>query len=453
MIALLLAGAVFAREIGLDEALRLAAAGNAEVRAAEMAERAEEARALAVATRFLPTFSATGSALWWNAPLEAAVVDPAACAGLDAAMQPLCEQFLQGLADEPVLLREANTRQLEVRAVQPLTGLWSVAEGHRARRALARAAGADLDDTRSSVQVRVTEAWLLGLRTRALAEVADEGVAAIEAALARAEAFHAAGVIGETDVLQARLALARARLDARRARAGARSADRLLGILVGEEDVQPAPLAAAEPPPAPGALSADLAERARHRPDVEALRARVDAARAQVAVARAALLPQVAVVGSWTKNQGLGSFSAATESYVGLGLTWDAWAWGRRWAELRAARFDAARAEAGLRGLEAGAVVEAEAALSDAELAREAWETHRDEVELARANLDLARARYEAHAIPMTDLLEAQALFARARAEEVGAWHDALLALARVQDALGLPVDPLRGLSAGETAP
>ena len=214
--------------------------------------------------------------------------------------------------------------------------------------------------------------------------------------------------------------------------------------------MQPAPLPAAAPPPAPEGLSA---ERARQRPDVAALRARVEAARAQVAVARAALLPQVALVGSWTKNQGLGSFSAASESYVGLGLTWDAWGWGRRWAELRAARFDAARAEAGLRGLEAGAVAEAEAALSEAELARDAWETHRDEVALARANLDLARARYEAHAIAMADLLQAQALFAQARAEEVGAWHDALLALAKVQDALGLPIDPLGGWPAAEGAP
>ncbi|MBN1336686.1 MAG: TolC family protein [Deltaproteobacteria bacterium] len=443
IVAILLAAAVNAAPIALDEALSLAARANPEVRIADLEARVAEARAAGVRTWLLPTVTASGAALWWNDSLEAVFIEGDPCASLDEVLRGFCEQMV-GPYQEPILLRNARTQQVSLQARQPLTGLYGVSEGWRAGRAAVRAARADAEAVRAATAVEVVDAWFTALETRRMVDVARRGVKALEAHRTRSLAFHEVGLLGRNELLQIEVALSEARVNLLRAETGVGLAERRLALVAGSDEaaLQPEDLDLGALPPLPEALPVPTA-----LPTLTALAARREAALANRNRLRSDLLPQVGAIASWTRNWGLGTFSAEHEWYVGLGLEWEALDWGRHWYAAKEAGFQAEQAAVGLAAMERGARLQADAALVDARVARAAVETSRTTVDQAEENLRIVTARFDARVAPATDLLEAETLRSKAEADGLSATFDYLLAVARAQEALGMPVRPLEGIA------
>jgi len=443
--ALLVAAPLAAAPITLDEALALASRANPEVRVADLEAAAARARAAGVRSYLLPTVTATGAVLWWDSPLEATFIEGDPCASLDAALRPFCEEMVAPY-QEPILLRDARTEQLSLQARQPLSGLYGVSQGWRAGRAAARAAEADAGAVRASKAVEVVDAWFTALEVRRMVDVARRGVEALEAHRTRALAFHEVGLLGRNELLQLEVALSEARVNLLRAETGVDLAERRLALVAGSDEaaLQPADLDLATLPPLPEAVPAPAAT----LPTLQALAARREAALANRNRLRADLLPQVGAIGSWTRNWGLGTFSAEQEWYVGLGLQWEGLDWGRHWYAAKEAGFQAEQAAVGLAAMERGARLQADAALVDARVAQAALEASRTTVDQAEENLRIVTARFDAHVAPATDLLEAETLRSKAEADGLAATFDYLLAVARAQAALGIPVRPLEGIGA-----
>lgn len=449
MIILLLAGIALGApaEVSLGEAVRMAQGRNVEARVAELEVDAARARAHQVRSYYLPSLSASYNAVWWDSALEAVFFDENPCEGVDEIYQGICNDLIGGMLEDPILLREAHTRQAKVQATQPLTGLYAISQGHRAARQLVLSSEAQLQATRSRVSLDVVDTWLQAAKTAHLAQVAADGVQTIEAHERRVTAFQEQGLVGKNEVLQLQVALGDARLDLRRANMGVELLQRKLALVTNAEADQlvPEPLDIQELPPL-DLDSGDLEALAQAKPEVLALEAQAAAALANRNRARAMMIPQVGAVAQWTRNWGVGSMAAEQEAMVGLGLEWEVWAWGRRHFEAREANLQAQQARVGLQGLQEGAQLQAQAALLDAQIAAEAWESSELGREQAEENLRIVTARYEAHTLATTDLLEAETMAAKARADHIGAGYDYLIALARLQDALGLPIDPLAGV-------
>ncbi len=442
--AALLLAPLAAAPITLDEAVMLAARANPEVRVADLEADAARARAAGVRSWLLPTVTARGAALWWDDPLEATFIEGDPCASLDEALRGFCEQMVAPY-QEPIRLRDVRTQQASLEARQPLTGLYGVSQGWRAARAAARAAGDDAEAARAHAEVAVVDAWFTALETRRLVDVARRGVRALEAHRSRALAFHEVGLLGRNELLQIEVALSEARVDLLRVETGVALAERRLALAAGSDEasLEPVDLDLGALPPLPETVP----DPAPALPSLRALAARREAALADRNRLRADLLPQVGAIASWTRNWGLGTFSADREWYVGLGLEWEALDWGRHWYAAREANFQAEKAAVGLAALERGSRLQADAALVDARVARAALESSRTTVAQADENLRIVTARFDAHVAPATDLLEAEALRSRAEADGLSATFDYLLAVARAQEALGLPVRPLEGIS------
>jgi outer membrane protein TolC len=422
-----------------------------ELRVARGELDAARARTRQVRSYFLPSITTSGAALWWDSPLEVRLFEDDPCADLEDFLQDYCADMIAQF-QEPMLLRERATQQVSVKASQPLNGLWNVAEGHAASRAMERAAEADLDATRARVAVAAVEAWTQAARTRRLADLARQAIRALESHEARARAFQAEGLVGRGDILRLEVALNDARLNLMRAELGQALSEKALAVVIGAEPsrLRPADEALSAPPVAELDPSR-IEPLVRAAPATRAMDAKLQAAEAARRRAVAGLLPQLALMGNWTHNWGLGTMSADEEWYVGMGLQWEPWTWGRNVHAVREAEARAAQARAGLEGLGRGAGLEAEAALGQARIAAKAVEAYAKSLEQAEENLRVVSARYEVRTASTADLLEAETLALKARVDHAGGVLDVLVAVARAQAALGLEPRPQEGLGAPQS--
>ena len=478
MSSLLLAVAVAGAQvptITLSEALRRAASTNPENELRVYEEQAARYQSHQARSWYLPTLSAEGALLWWDSPLEVDFgeslgldgmgdldVDEESCTSLEgfATLYP----DMQGLVDmcyamvgalggmqaglsEPMVLREQQTQNLKLTATQPITGLYAVNQGHQALRALEGAAAAESQAVRSRVALDVVDTYFTTLQTRAMVGVAQRAVEALQAHQERAEAFHEVGMLGQNELLQIQVALSNVRLDLRRAQLGEVLLARKLALLVGADEpaLEPVDMDVAQLPPLQVGQGSVAARAPRH-PSMQALSYQARAARHGANAAWAGIIPQVAGIGAYEHNWGVGELAAAESWYLGIGLQWDVWSWGRNWYAAKESVARARQAELGLDALRQGITLQAEAALMEAELARGAQEASLITVDQAAENLRIVTARFDAHTATATDLLEAETLYTKAQGDQVRATFDYLVALARGQDALGLPIAPMAGL-------
>jgi outer membrane protein TolC len=308
--------------------------------------------------------------------------------------------------------------------------------GQRAAGALANAEGAEHARRRAEVAAAVVEAYFG-------AEAAAEGVRHAEELLlhaAETERFvrerNAQGLALDADL--ARSVAFRAQAQAERAaalqrRASARSA---LALLAGDDAAEAdltTPLAALPPRPA----EAEAGE----RPDLRAARLRRDAAQSGVAAARGALLPalfaQASAETMRTPDLGAGSAWAT----LGVVARWDLSLGDRDALRAASARARAASEALAWREREiAREVAEARRAVETVDARVRAAEEAVAASESARA---LRAARHRQGLLPLTDVLDAEAALAGARALLLASRLDARVTRARLALALHQPIEGL----------
>jgi outer membrane protein TolC len=246
---------------------------------------------------------------------------------------------------------------------------------------------------------------------------------ALEADLARASAFRAQAEAERAAALQ-RLASARSAL-----------------VLLAGDEAGDAELASPVAIAAPPALAPAGALPPETRPDLEAARLERDAARAGVSASRGSLLP--------------GLFAQASAEALGTtdldeGTGWTTLAIVARWdlslADARAVRAAKARAHAADEAL----AWRRRAAERETAEARRAIETAEARVRSAREAVtaserarDLRAARHRQGLLPLTDVLDAEAALAGARALLLGSVLETRVAGARLALALDQPIEGL----------
>ena len=427
------------RVVTLEQALVLADGANPSNRIASFEARRARAARDQVAANYLPKINAEAVSLYWN---EELLLDLGAGAGDGTPLPPPFDTLF-----EPSVIRERNTTNLSFTAVQPITGLYAVHEGHRATGHLARATVADGDATQARVRTDVVGAYFGTLETAGLAAVATQARESLEAHVERAAAFHRTGLMLKSDLLQLEVALSEARLAEGRARDGVTLSQRQLALLTGsDEPVAPAPIEPEGQPRVLLSVGEATAHALAHRPEARALEQRVLAARAGRRAARADLLPQVAGMATWQRTRGQGSFAAPEAWYVGLSAQWQLAGGGQKHFAIREASAGIYLAREGLRALEQGLSLEVEAALLEVGATGRAYAASSSTVAQAEENLRLVQARFDSQLVGANDLLDAETLAARARAERTSSWYDHLVAITNAQRSIGLPIDPLAGI-------
>ncbi len=443
VVLLLLAQAAHAAPpptVSLDEALRSADEHSPQVGMAEWAVVAARARRAQAMSYYGPTLSLDANVLWWDEALEASLSgdEPLDC----SAWPPPTDQLCLGFA-EPLVVRDQQTSSVTLMAVQPLTGLFAISQGHVASGHVHQAAVLDEASKRADVAVQVVDAYFGALAADRMVEVATTVVSNLEGHEARATAFNDAGLVNKNELLQIRLALANARLGLRRAGDGRALARGRLAMLMGHEgevvprDIPEEALLA----PTSGLASQDPG---RVRPDIDAMEHRVAAARAGRRATAADLAPQVAAIAAWQRTEGMGSFAAPQAMYAGVNVSWELWGWGRKHAALRESTAELRTAELGLQAMRDGVPLEVMGAWDSVEASWEAYEVGLSTLEQAAENQRIVEARFDGQLASATDLLDAESLSAQAQMSRVTARYDYLRAVAAWQRAVGAAVQPLR---------
>ncbi len=414
-----------AEPLTLEDALRAAWSKNLGLRAAASQVEAARAEASAAALAFLPTLQLSAKGIRTDEPMMAFGVrldqariapqdfdparlnDPAAISAVGAGVsltQPLFaggriragRQALAAQAGAEAATYERRAQELALGVVEAYFGAQAAAEGLRFA-----------DDLLA--QARETERFI-GMRNR-------EGLA-LDADVARATAFRAQA--------EADRAAAAQRL------ASARSALVLLTGAEAREVSLTTPLDAQGRSVPAGAAPAE-------RSDLAAARLRRDAARAGVKIARGSLLPEVGAQASLETLRTAGLDEGTSWYTLGVLAKWQLSLPDAR--RLRAARARASAAEAALGWQAREAAREADEARGAVETADARVRSATEAIAASESARSLRAARHRQGLLPLTDLLDAEAGLAGARALLLASRLEARVARARLDLALGTPVE------------
>jgi outer membrane protein TolC len=300
---------------------------------------------------------------------------------------------------------------------------------------VAAAAPKQHERRQQEIAFRVAQAYFGAL-------VAAEGVRYAEDVLAQAlatESFSKArnkeGLVLDADVARATAFRAQAEADRETARERLASARAALSLLSGESSPDlSTPLTKEES--AEAAVPAEI-----HRPDLDSARMRAEAARDMVEVAKGSLRPEV-----------LAQASVETlRSAFDQGATWLTIGVFARWklavSDWHAQRAAQSRASAASESR----VWEEEQARHDVEQARRLLQTSRSKLNSAREAVaasesarNLRSERHRQGLLPLTEVLDAEAGLAGARALLLRTQFDARVAAAQLQLALGQPIEGVK---------
>ena len=404
---------------GLDHALALQQNPDVRTKDAEVAQA--EAVKGGAAGRFGPRLHVDASFQQWNGPFDIAV-----SLGTGAP------------ANFPV--RSAFTYLASVSLIQPLSGLWPIYENYKLRDLGIDVATVHRQATRRDVAFQVTEAYLRTVETARLSEVAAASVDQLNAQLKESQSLYANGVVSQTDVLRAQVAVANARQRVIQLRGQQTIARANLAAAMGMPAgtaIEPQPLSGDPPPPA--VMTIDEAEQRAiaGRVELRAIDKQLEQADKEVHGAQARLLPDINIVGNYSHNGG-SEFVQPDAAYVGATASWDVWDWGTTLNGIGEAKARTAQVLAARTKVDQTVRLDVRQAYVDVETTADGMDVAKTAVAAAEENYRLITKRYEAASATAFDLIDAEALLTQARGQMQTSLYDYMIAGAALDRAMGI---------------
>lgn len=327
----------------------------------------------------------------------------------------------------------------QVEATLPLFtgGQLSAGIGQAAR--MADAAEAIREQTERGVELGVHEAYLGALLARQFVELAERARQTTARHVARAQDFFEAGMMVESDLLEARVQLSAREENVIRARNAASLAgaglNQAIGVDLGRVFELEAPASVDTLVPDEG----EALSRAREsRADLRAVRYQVAAARAGITRSRAEYWPQVGLAGRYVWNDDV-PFGGHGDSYtIAAVLQWKVWNWGQTAARVARSRQEYAAALADQRSYQQRVEFEVRRARQAVDEAVARGAVTRGGVAAAERALVIVEDRFDQGVARMTDLLDAETRAHEARVRETEARFDLMKAARTLRFALGL---------------
>jgi outer membrane protein TolC len=388
----------------IEEALRIAAQRNLDLKAlAAQLARADEISRQAWAG-YLPRITVSGSA-----QLQKEIVVP----GIGTIQK---DYAIQG--------------QIEATQVLVSPSLWyGIETANRNEEATTLTA----QDGRRALFYGVAQAYYNAASFKRSTEVSQQLLEIAQRQEKDARVRYQAGAIAKVAQLRAEIDRARAEQDLKRAQNAYDSAKVAVATLLDRapdfEVVEPPPPPLGERPDAAQLTEAAL----RTRLDVKAARARVAAADAARSAIRGRYFPDVEGFGRYQRQNEAGLIGSDENWAAGVQLQWQLYDGGLRESELRAASASVAEAEASARGLEARVRQEVSQALLDLDSARANAVKAKEQRDLAAENQRLVDVAFRAGTATAVELADATAELRNAEtglsSEQLGAQLAALRVL------------------------
>ncbi len=315
----------------------------------------------------------------------------------------------------------------------------------RAAKSARQAASAELDEVHNALIFRVVEAYFLVLEALDRQAVQAETVELVKTQLELVRARYEAGAVVHTDLLNTEVRLAEEQQRLITARNAVELAYAALYYTLGvpQPEAKPALDVSCRLDPVEGALPEVIEEALHARPAFQALDLRREALESRIRAAKAEAYPKLNGFGSYyLDSEKLDEFEDGL--WFGASVDWTLFNGFRTQAEVRQARARLAEVEAFLQDLRQSIELEVRRAYLRADEAAQRLPLAAKSVTQADESEQLTRTRYEAGAALITELLDAELAFSRARMAEVGARYDHQIALASLRRAQGALIQQYR---------
>lgn len=456
-----------ARQMGLADCLRTAFEKHPDVRKIRSQIARAQADADSLRGAYFPQISVEGNVMVWDKELVASfgglggggefptIGTPTAEALADMSMYDVWlagellgltsyfEAMLGGLSGMgDMVLRDQVTWGFSARLTQPLTPLYSVLHGHKAKLLQRDQVRAHGETVKQDIGMTVAEAYYGALQAEAYVVMAQSGVDQLVAHIDQARAFLEQGIIGKNDVLKVEVQLADTQKQLVEAQGMRQIAQANLSAQMGEDPRDPVAPEAQPPgdtlPEFTLSLDEALASAIDRRTELRELAFGTEAAERGAKVAWWGLVPTLALVGQYEHVGGQGSLSEPDTFFAGLFLTWEIWDWGQKYyvaksadAQLEELAYMKERTEQLLR-------LDVTDKYHRMRSAERAFHLARVTITQAEEALRIERERFEAQVATSTDVLDAEMALTRARANHINAYYSYLLARAQLRRAMGL---------------
>lgn len=336
--------------------------------------------------------------------------------------------------DKTIEYKVKNVLMAGIQLQQPLYMGGKVGTAYRMSKIGQQIAADNITLTRAQVILRTDEAYVMAVRAQQLSVVARQYKSLLDELKKNTDSAVRHGLRTRNDQMKVQVKLNEAELSIQRADNAYRLACMNLAHVVGIPEAVPTDTTFHTQLTMPDAQLA-------LRPEHSILQHKADLAAEQVRLTDSDYLPNLALMAGYSYANGgevAGrKFIDNGSAYVGVTLKWDILNFGERTHKIRSARARRQLAQLELEDADERMTLELQQA-------RNNWEEAQTEVSLtqtalgqAAENMRLAQSNYDAGLEPLSDLLEAQALWQKAAADAVEARCQLQLATTRCLKAAG----------------
>jgi outer membrane protein TolC len=414
--ALVSPGTVSAESLSLADAVRLARKNSPAILESEAKKEAARQAKREAWLNHLPAIQVREIAMRTDSPADVF--------GLQLMQERF--SFPAFMATDPNNPEPFDNFTTEIQATMPLFTGWQLESGIKQADQMAKAAAAVRDHTEFAVELGVVSAYLNAVLAERFVSLAEKALGTTVEHVEQAQAFFDAGMMVESDLLQARVQQARMEEDrisalnnARLAQAGlsrAMGMDQSMIFTLEEEPWAPAPVAKT--------YEEALELASRSRKDLEAVEAQVEAARAGVTRAKGEYWPGLAVSAKYSLSDNK-LFGDHGDSYAVMAmLQWNVWNWGQTHTRVARSKSERAAALESQRAYVQQVEFEVRQAWQGVEEARARHEVAAEAVAAAEKALTILGDRFTKGVARVTDLLDTETLAHEARVREVQARFD-----------------------------
>jgi outer membrane protein TolC len=426
---LILPSFLFAQPLTLEESIAIALKHSFVINIAKEGTKGAEAQKKEAMTGFLPKFSTSYSYTRLNkAPYMAGFSFPT----------------VPPITVGPVDMGTVNNYNWGIEARQPLFAGGGILANYEASKVAENAARVEETAKTLDVIQDVKIAYFNILRTQRLTDTARQQVEMLGAHSEVAENFFRVGLIPKNDMLQAEVELANGKQTLVKAKNAVQLTKARLNTILKRDVLTPVEIVdILDYQPMRQSFDECVGLARQHRPELKISALRVEQAGKMVSAAKSEFFPAVSLVGNYARFGDTASLSGTqykdAESWQVMAVaSWNFWEWGKTKYRVDAGKARENQAMDQTRELNDQIALEIKNAFLVLQEAESQIAVSQKVIEQAEENFRIAEARYKERVARSTEVLDAQTLLTKAKAEYANALADYNIAHARLQRAMGV---------------
>jgi outer membrane protein TolC len=440
-IILLFSSLAVAETLSLNQAVNMALSQNASVKIVENKVEVAQGQLMTARGYLMPQLSASGTLVRLNSLIS-----------MDALSYNMPVWDGDTMTRYYVPMRSAsisqdnigNTYSAKISASWPVYTGGKIWQGYQISRLNREAAGESYDSAKAGVIFAVKQAYYGLLLAQSAYDVTKEAVSSIEKHVGRVQALYHKGMVSRYDLLRVEVQLSNMQPQLIRMQNAVELSRQSLNMILNRELNAPVELTdSMSYHPVEIDSAALIVQALEARPEYRSILIRQKMVQKAKLISYSSYQPTVALIADYSYSKGSG-FSGSDEWQknwdVGISASWPLFDGGSGLGRIKEAKANSRQLRLVKELVEDGIKMEVSAHYLTLKANRKAISSQERSVEQAQEALKIAQARYESGQATNLDVLDSEVALIQAKTNKIQALHDYLVSLARLENAVGRPI-------------